>query len=233
MRNKILVFFCFIVFCSFGQGARAQLPVTDASVDADLIQIQTDTLVPMLTGIETTATDMTELTVPTVVTGATAGLDGGADADVASQTAEFLPMLNGTTSVSATAKSIEAQEEADLAADEAQGIVTGNYADQQAERDRLIGTNLQGQAYGEWNVYGDRFAAANTMLATLSAQQNLKQVATYSAAIMVEMMKTLDLIGQTMALVAVASAMQQNAQAARYLGYENDHNQAAIAIAVP
>ncbi len=97
---KMMIFFAFllVIFVFAGRQAGELSPVSDAVVDADLTQIQTNTLVPMEAEVQATAATVADTltTAPADSVGEIVVLDEGEVATPETEATEFMPAVADT-----------------------------------------------------------------------------------------------------------------------------------------
>lgn len=231
------------------QPALAQLPVTDGAAVTELtainafeasIDAELSTANGQLVNVNraVTSSDVTlkalevMLTKPTPIAGQFAGIDGGATPNTAEQVRDYLVSLRGETSASPSAGLLLAQERGEMMADEAKGFLTGNSAAEVAERQRLIGVNFQGQAFDDMRVYGTRYTSAETMEARLSAIPDIKSATVFQAGLTLQVLRALDLLGQSISLNTAAVAEAQFYMLKEFFRIRDDHERTAAAVAI-
>lgn len=244
MRNSIQFLIAALMSGMVPSVANAQFVVTDPGADALLstiigevtatnsqLGVANSSLQRIAASTQATATTtantLTMFQTPTPVVGVFSSIDAGGAAEAASDAAEYMPHLAGASATSATAGTLVAAEDLAVTTDELKGIATGNPAKEQAERQRRIATNLQGEAYADLIMYGKRYIAADTLLPTLSTL-NLKQAVVYGAGLQLQIIKQLNLLGQSMSMntAAVAESWLQTMKI--FFRLSEDHNKTAL-----
>lgn len=241
-KSPFYIVFLFGLLLGFSGTAHAQFVVSDPTLETETGTIATEmgTANTELTAIarstqamsSTMADMLTMLNAPNAVVGLFRGLDGGARTGSPEDSAQFMPALAGRNSVTALAIELLAQERGDLMADEQRARLPGNSEDEQAMRQRLVGTNIQGLAYGDLRTYGTRFLATGPIEDRLSTA-NIQQATILNGAIALKSLETLNLLGQSISLNTAALAETRLQSVNDILRIEDDHRQTARQFMVP
>ena len=230
------------------QPAMAQIPVTDGAVVGELTALnalagtmdatltasngQLININRGVTASEATLAQMQRMfTTPTVINGRFARLDGGARLNAIEQMNDYLSSLRGAAASSPSALRLLQQERLEMTDDEAKGLITGNSAQEVAERQRLTGVNYQGQAYDDMNVYGERYTVADTMETQLSAIPDIKSAMVYQAGLTLQVLKALNLLGQSISLNTAAVAESPFYMLKEFFRIKDDHEATAKMLA--
>lgn len=242
--KKILIYLAILMIpVVLGQSAYAQLVVSDPGVetetgiiDGELTAANTE-LAAIARATQATATTtaetLTMMNTPTITSGTAASMDGTAAANASAALAQILPALLGSTSISATATELANQVKSGVTLDETTGIVSGNPADEQAQRQLQANANIQSLAVDDFRTAIGRFDTAGTLLeARLDTSPNLKTATSLNGEIGVITLRELLLVHKTLALGVAAQAQARLDEVAEKQRIEKDHKQAALQFAV-
>jgi hypothetical protein len=241
MKTKICSLATVILIGSFATTAHAQFVVSDPTAESEdagiLAEMGTaDTeLGNIARATQETATTTSDtlamMNAPTsAVVGGFASIDAGGADEATSDSSDFLPVVNGAVPTPAESADILAAEEAAITTDETEGLVGGNPASEEEARQRLIGTNIQGQAYNDMLAYAARYAAADDLLPELSTA-NIKDAVVWGDGIQLQTLKQLNLLGVSISL-NTAAVTETSLQATKeYFQLEQDHENTAAELA--
>jgi len=177
------------------------------TINTNATRIQTETLAPTMTAVQSINT---MLNTPTVITGVFSGMDGGATTNSTTETTGAFSALSGSSLVGASAIKLDGEESTGLTADEGEALVTGNSAAALARRQKRTTANIQGQAVTNLGIYDARFGTSDAMEAKLSALKDIKEVMTYEAGLSLQNNKGLNLLGQSIELNTMAVTQSEN-----------------------
>lgn len=244
MRKTILALFILTCFAALGHTARAQ---TDPAADGSLVSIlaedtitagDTDVSLPLIAKATqatatTTAETLTMMKTPSIVSGAAAGMDATAASQATTALGEIVPGLQGSSSISTSATTLQDQEKSNVLLDETEGSTAGNPADQQMQHQLQISTNLQGMALDDFETTINRFDQAGaTLEAKLDASPDLKTSTSLNGEIAYINFRENLLIHKTIAEGVIVQEQAQINEFARDQRIEKDRKDFALALAV-
>jgi hypothetical protein len=241
MRTKISSIATLILISGFATTAHAQWVVSDPTEETETTGVLTElgTADTELGAIETatqdtaanTADTLAMLNAPTTgVVGGFASIDAGGADEAATDATDFLAVVNGAVATPEESTVLLTAEEVATTTDETEGLVDGNPWSEEQGRQRLIGTNLQGQAYNDLLKYAARYAAADGLLPELSTA-NIKDAVVWGDGIQLQTLKQLNLLGESISAntAAVTEASLQTTK--EYFQLEQDHQETATEFA--
>jgi hypothetical protein len=241
MNTKIFPIATAILIGSFATSVHAQFVVSDPTAESEDAGILTeggtaDTELGVIARATqetaaTTADTLTMMNAPTTtVVGGFASIDAGGADEAATDSTDFLPVVNGAAATPAESAGLLAAVEAATTTDETEGLVDGDPASEEEARQRLISTNVQGQAYNDMLAYAARYAAADGLLPELSTA-NIKDAVVWGDGIQLQTLKQLNLLGVSISLNTAAVTENSLQEIKEYFQLQQDHQETAVELA--